>query len=73
MASVSVPGYSTNQRKTNWTTDALLRSLSDEMYQAIPFFILRPEVGYGIFLTPPLEPVRHRCRTAWSVANGNAR
>jgi len=37
--------------KTNWTTDALdYGSLTDEMYQAIPFFIaLRPEVGYGIF------------------------
>ena len=39
------------ERKTNWTTDALdYGSLTDEMYQAIPFFItLRPEVGYGIF------------------------
>lgn len=39
------------ERKTNWTTDALdYSSLTDEMYQAIPFFIaLRPEVGYGIF------------------------
>ena len=37
--------------KTNWTVDALdYGSLTDEMYQAIPFFIaLRPEVGYGIF------------------------
>ena len=37
--------------KTNWTMDALdYGSLTDEMYQAIPFFIaLRPEVGYGIF------------------------
>lgn len=37
--------------KTNWTVDALdYNSLTDEMYQAIPFFIaLRPEVGYGIF------------------------
>jgi len=26
------------------------------MYQAIPFLFLRPEVGYGIFSTPPLEP-----------------
>ena len=36
---------------TNWTTDALdYDSITDEMYQAIPFFIaLRPEVGYGIF------------------------
>lgn len=41
-----------SQRLTNWTTDALdYGTLSDEMYQAIPFFIaLRPEVGYGIFL-----------------------
>lgn len=40
-----------SERKTNWTTDALdYGSLTDEMYQAIPFFIaLRPEVGYGIF------------------------
>lgn len=38
-------------RMTNWTVDALdYGSLTDEMYQAIPFFIaLRPEVGYGIF------------------------
>jgi alpha-glucosidase len=37
--------------KTNWTVDALdYNSLTDEMYQAIPFFVaLRPEVGYGIF------------------------
>ncbi|NHC34166.1 glycoside hydrolase family 31 protein [Scytonema millei] len=37
--------------KTNWTLDALdYNSLTDEMYQAIPFFMaLRPEVGYGIF------------------------
>lgn len=37
--------------KTNWTLDALdYGSLTDEMYQAIPFFIaLRPYVGYGIF------------------------
>ena len=37
--------------KTNWTVDALdYNSLTDEMYQAIPFFIaLRPELGYGIF------------------------
>lgn len=40
-----------SERKTNWTTDALdYGTLTDEMYQAIPFFIaLRPEVGYGIF------------------------
>jgi alpha-glucosidase len=37
--------------KTNWTVDALdYNSLTDEMYQAIPFFIaLRPELSYGIF------------------------
>lgn len=41
-----------SERKTNWTTDALdYGSLTDEMYQAIPFFIaLRPHLGYGIFL-----------------------
>ncbi|MBD2439543.1 glycoside hydrolase family 31 protein [Nostoc sp. FACHB-110] len=40
-----------SQVKTNWTIDALdYDALSDEMYQAIPFFMaLRPEVGYGIF------------------------
>jgi len=39
------------ERKTNWTVDALdYGSLTDEMYQAIPFFIaLRPEISYGIF------------------------
>lgn len=39
------------ERCTNWTVDALdYSSLTDEMYQAIPFFIgLRPQVGYGIF------------------------
>lgn len=38
--------------KTNWTTDALdYGALTDEMYQAIPFFmVLRPDVGYGVFL-----------------------
>ncbi|KAB8315136.1 glycoside hydrolase family 31 protein [Tolypothrix campylonemoides VB511288] len=37
--------------KTNWTVDALdYNSLTDEMYQAIPFFIaLRPELSYGVF------------------------
>ena len=37
--------------KTNWTTDALnYGSLTDAMYQAIPFFIaLRPQLAYGIF------------------------
>ncbi len=37
--------------QTNWTVDALdYGSLTDEMYQAIPFFVaLRPEVAYGIF------------------------
>jgi len=40
-----------SDRMTNWTVDALdYGSLTDEMYQAIPFFIaLRPEVAYGIF------------------------
>jgi len=40
-----------SDRVTNWTVDALdYGSLTDEMYQAIPFFIaLRPKVGYGIF------------------------
>jgi len=38
--------------KTNWTTDSLdYDALTDEMYQAIPFFMaLRPDIGYGIFL-----------------------
>lgn len=38
--------------KTNWTVDALdYGSLTDEMYQAIPFFIaLRPQLAYGLFL-----------------------
>ncbi|MEH1889938.1 MAG: TIM-barrel domain-containing protein [Nostoc sp.] len=37
--------------KTNWTTDSLdYDALTDEMYQAIPFFMaLRPQVSYGIF------------------------
>ncbi|MBE9049675.1 DUF4968 domain-containing protein [Nostocales cyanobacterium LEGE 11386] len=41
-----------NEVKTNWTVDALdYDALTDEMYQAIPFFMaLRPDVGYGIFL-----------------------
>jgi alpha-glucosidase len=41
-----------SEQKTNWTVDALdYGSLTDEMYQAIPFFIgLRPQVSYGIFL-----------------------
>jgi len=40
------------ERKTNWTTDALdYNTLTDEMYQAIPFFIaVRPQLCYGIFL-----------------------
>ncbi len=40
-----------SERVTNWTVDALdYGSLTNEMYQAIPFFIaLRPKVGYGIF------------------------
>ncbi|MBW4557587.1 MAG: DUF4968 domain-containing protein [Trichormus sp. ATA11-4-KO1] len=41
-----------NEVKTNWTVDALdYNALTDEMYQAIPFFMaLRPDMGYGIFL-----------------------
>lgn len=40
-----------SERQTNWTNDALdYGSLTDEMYQAIPFFIaLRPNLSYGIF------------------------
>ena len=40
------------QRLTNWTTDSLdYDTLTDAMYQAIPFFMaLRPQVGYGILL-----------------------
>lgn len=40
------------EQKTNWTVDALdYNSLTDEMYQAIPFFLaLRPGLSYGIFL-----------------------
>ena len=40
------------ERKTNWTIDALdYSSQTDEMYQAIPFFMaLRPALCYGIFL-----------------------
>lgn len=39
------------RRLTNWATDSLdYHALTDEMYQAIPFFMaLRPQVGYGIF------------------------
>ncbi|ELR98242.1 glycoside hydrolase family 31 protein [Gloeocapsa sp. PCC 73106] len=38
--------------KTNWTIDSVdYDSLTNEMYQAIPFFIgLRPQLSYGIFL-----------------------
>ncbi|MDX2213334.1 MAG: glycoside hydrolase family 31 protein [Oculatellaceae cyanobacterium bins.114] len=41
-----------SERKTNWTVDALdYGSLTDEMYQAIPFFLaLRPGLSYGLFL-----------------------
>ncbi|WP_066423426.1 glycoside hydrolase family 31 protein [Anabaena sp. 4-3] len=37
--------------RTNWTIDALdYGVLTDNMYQAIPFFMaLRPGIGYGIF------------------------
>ncbi|MEO0687475.1 MAG: alpha-glucosidase, partial [Cyanobacteria bacterium J06649_11] len=36
---------------TNWTTDCLdYTMLTDEMYQAIPFFMsLRPNISYGLF------------------------
>ena len=39
------------KRLTHWTTDCLdYTMLTDEMYQAIPFFMsLRPNVGYGLF------------------------
>ncbi|WP_013320728.1 glycoside hydrolase family 31 protein [Gloeothece verrucosa] len=38
--------------KTHWTIDAVdYGPLTDEMYQAIPFFIaLRPHLAYGLFL-----------------------
>jgi alpha-glucosidase len=41
-----------SERKTNWATDALdYNTMTDEMYQAIPFFIaLRPHLAYGVFL-----------------------
>lgn len=40
-----------SQIRTNWTADAVdYDVLSDNLYQAIPFFIaLRPHLGYGIF------------------------
>jgi len=40
-----------SQVRTNWTLDALdYDVLTDNMYQAIPFFMaLRPGVGYGLF------------------------
>lgn len=40
-----------SQIRTNWTVDAVdYDILTDNLYQAIPFFIaLRPQVGYGIF------------------------
>ena len=40
------------QRLTNWTTDSLdYDTLTDAMYQSIPFFLVqRPQVGYGILL-----------------------
>lgn len=42
--------------KTNWTADALdYDALTDEMYQAIPFFIaLSLEITYGIFFNTTL-------------------
>ncbi|MBD1853109.1 glycoside hydrolase family 31 protein [Leptolyngbya sp. FACHB-711] len=41
-----------SQAYTNWTVDSLdYHALTDEMYQAIPFFIaLRPQLAYGLFL-----------------------
>jgi alpha-glucosidase len=38
------------EQKTNWTVDSLdYTTLTDEMYQAIPFFLaLRPHLCYGI-------------------------
>lgn len=38
-------------RRTHWTFDSLdYTVLTDEMYQAIPFFVsLRPGLGYGLF------------------------
>jgi alpha-glucosidase len=40
-----------HQKMTNWTWDCFNHTvLTDEMYQAIPFFLsLRPGLGYGIF------------------------
>ncbi|PSB10292.1 alpha-glucosidase [filamentous cyanobacterium CCP2] len=41
-----------SERMTNWTVDSVdYTSLTDEMYQAIPFFLaLRPGLSYGVFL-----------------------
>lgn len=41
--------------KTNWTVDAVdYNSLTDEMYQAIPFLMaLRPNLAYGILFNTP--------------------
>lgn len=41
-----------SEKKTNWTVDSLdYTTLTDEMYQAIPFFLaLRPNLAYGILL-----------------------
>jgi alpha-glucosidase len=41
-----------SERATNWTTDSLdYTTLTDAMYQAIPFFLsLRPGLSYGVFL-----------------------
>lgn len=41
-----------SEKMTHWTTDCVdYDSLTDEMYQAIPFFTaLRPGLSYGIFL-----------------------
>ncbi len=45
------------KRRKNWTVPAFqYQTLTDNLYQAIPFFIsLRPNVGYGIFLNTTFE------------------
>jgi alpha-glucosidase len=42
-----------SNQMTNWTVDSVdYTSLTDEMYQAIPFFMaLRPALSYGVFLS----------------------
>ncbi|MBF2073594.1 MAG: DUF4968 domain-containing protein [Synechococcales cyanobacterium C42_A2020_086] len=55
------------RRLTNWTTDSLdYHALTDAMYQAIPFFlVLRPQLGYGIFLNTT-------CRSQFDVGADEA-